>query len=489
MIKKTLAFLNRQDGSVRQKTIRASTWVALSSLLIFFLTFVRTIILARLLEPEAFGLAGICMMIVGLVETFSRPGFVAALIHRQDEFEVARDTAFVLLVMRGIILSILIAAFAPAVAWFYDEQLLTGLIATISLYFVINGFSNINTVAYQKAIDFKVLSYLDLLRGAISTVFIIALAYILEDVWALVLGYVITALVGVILSYVMISGRPTFSFDRKIAKELFYYGKYIVGLGIFVFLTQEIDKAVIGKVLGVELLGYYVIAYMLGNLTATHFTKVISKTLFPAYSQLQNDYDKLSRTFSDVFKIVAMFAVPATAGLIVLADDIILVLYGEKWLPATVPVQILAAFGCLRAVSGIAGYLYNGIGKPSIPFYLVAGKFVAIALIIYPMTLWYGLAGAAMAVTIPAVAEFFVGLYMLERILRISVWGRMLDLAKPVALSIVMALILVYAKLQLGDVNALELVMLVIFGASIYVIIGIRDVRWCYRRIMGKPDR
>lgn len=190
-----------------------------------------------------------------------------------------------------------------------------------------------------------------------------------------------------------------------------------------------------------------------------------------------------------MFKIVAMFAVPATAGLIVLADDIILVLYGEKWLPATVPVQILAAFGCLRAVSGIAGYLYNGIGKPSIPFYLVAGKFVAIALIIYPMTLWYGLAGAAMAVTIPAVAEFFVGLYMLERILRISVWGRMLDLAKPVALSIVMALILVYAKLQLGDVNALELVMLVIFGASIYVIIGIRDVRWCYRRIMGKPDR
>lgn len=489
MIRRLFSFLRRNDGSIRQRTVRASIWVALASTVIFTLSFVRSIILARLLSPEDFGLIGICLMVFGVIEIFTAPGFVNALIYRKDDFNQAANTAFVLFVVRGFLLTILVIAIAPAVGWFYEQERLTALIAFLSISFFIGGFSNIYIVAYQKEINFKRIAIIDQIKVLLTFIITIALAYKFRDVWALVIGHVAGIVIGVLLTYLLIPYRPKFIFNKKIAKDLFRYGKFVAGLNVFVFLTTEIDNAVLGKVLGMDELGFYVIAYMLANLPATHFSKILSKTLFPAYSKLQDDLNALKQAYTSVFRAVSLFTIPAAFGLAVLADELIVVMYGEKWASAAMPLQILAVFGCLRALSSISGYLYHGIGKPNIPFYLVSGKFFIIAIIIYPLIMRYGIEGAAIAVTAPSLVEFFIGLVLLRKIMKINIFGIMKDMTKAIIASAAMTLILIYLRSFLGSIGVVELVLLILAGVFFYGLMCSKDIIWFYRQITGRKVR
>lgn len=477
LLKRLSRFLGRSDGSLQHKAIRSGVWVTLSSVLGAGLSFLRSIIMARLLTPEIFGLMAICSMVIRGIEIFTETGFGAALIHRQQRFEDARDTAFTLWVLRGAGLAVIAFLVAPWIAAFYNEDILKSIVAVIGLSFVLTGFSNINTIALQKELDFKRLTYLEQIGGVLSTIIGLGLAYWMRDVWALVYAQLVSSVISVVLSYVMVPGRPRFRFDPVIARELFSYGKFMTGLAVVVFLTNQLDSAMIGKLLGMEALGFYTVAHTLANIPSTNLSKVIAKVLFPMFSKLQSDLPQLRMEYVRGVRLVVAVVVPISVAIVVLAHDIVTALYGAKWAAAAVPLQILAIFGCFQALWMLNGYLYNAIGKPYIDFYMNASRLVLVLGMLYPLTVSYGLAGASLAVAMPMAVQFVVGVYLSRRVIGVPVVATVRPVGVALAQGAVLAVVLVAAKSVVVSDSVPGLVLLILLGTSVCLIFNLRAIQ------------
>ncbi|MBM4340834.1 MAG: lipopolysaccharide biosynthesis protein [Deltaproteobacteria bacterium] len=469
-------FLGGEDGSLQKKTIRSVSWVGITGILTNILLFIKGIILARLLTPEIFGLMSICLVVIRAFDIFTETGFYTALIQRQKSYDEAKDTAFTLMIIRGIILAIITFLVSPLVADYYRKDILYTGLKVIALSFIFSGFSNVNTVTMQKDLNFKRLSYLEQIMGIVNFVIVISLAYYFRNVWALVIGHVVASFVGTVLSFVIVPGKLRLRLNGEIAKELVQYGKYITGLSVVVFVTIEINSVIIGKMMGMDALGYYVLAFTLANLPATHISKIISRVLFPAYSKLQDNLVGLQEAFLRTLKLVSYITIPATSGLAVLAPEIVRFVYGDKWTPAVDSLIILSLFGCIRSLGSIQGYLYNAVGKPNISFYLNTAKLILILMISFPLIRRYELIGASLAITIPIAIQYMVELYILGKVIEIKLVRIFNVLFVTSLYSGIMCLVIVLVKKSFPLVNVIGLVFLVIFGVFVYFLLIRRQI-------------
>lgn len=477
VLRKLVAFMGRTDGSLQHKAIRSGMWVALSSVGIALLTFGRGIVLAWLLAPEVFGLMAVALMATRLIEIFTETGFGAALIHRQQGFEDARDTAFTMMLLRGVGLAILSVAVAPLVAAFYGEPVLTSIVAAAGLSFLFGGCINMNTVALQKELDARRLTYLELTGNFLKVATAVGLAWWLRSVWALVYAQIAGSAIQSALSFLMVPGRPRLRFDRAIAKELYQYGRFITGLAIVVFFTRELDNAVVGKLLGMEMLGYYVVAYALATIPSDYLSRFIARVFFPMFSKLQGDPAALRTEYVRGIRLITAVLVPVSVAMLVLAPEIVQALYGSRWAQAAAPLRVLAAFGCFRALWLINGYLYNAIGRPQIDFYMNLARLVVMAGLLFPLTMRYGLAGASAAVAAPMAAQFAIGVYLSRRFIGAPVSITLRPLAVAAVQSAVIAAVLVAAKSLVAADPRIALVSLLALAGGIGLALNVRDIR------------
>lgn len=485
-VKKLIDFLRDRDDGIKRRTLRAGIWVGISNIFLNILSLLRSVVLARLLTPEIFGLWAVCTTLVRAIKVFTETGFTAALIQRQDRAEEARDTAFTLLILRGTLITLITIAAAPFFASFYEQPILQPLVSVLAIAFLITGFHNINTVFYEKELKFRRLVYLEQVATVSGFIFVVIVAYIYRNAWALVAAHLFTVTVTVLLSYLMIPAKPRFAIDKKIALELFHYGKFVSGAAMVIFITFEIDNLIIGKIIGMEGLGLYSVAFMLANLPATHLAKVVSGVMLPAYSKLQSDYAALRVAYLRTLEFIAALAIPASVGLGVLAPQILGVIFGERWLPAVDALRVLAVFGCLRAISALNGYLYNAIGKPKTTFYITLSKLFVIALFIFPLTTRYGIVGAAIAVTVPSILTFIADFVLLRRIIGLDLRSVIKPLLRTLSFSAVMAAVLLLMQPYFGGLNLASLMVSIIVGFLVYILIAGRNLIQIYTWIRAK---
>ena len=475
MFQKPLRFLRRTDGSISTRAFRSGIWVGLAGVAGFGIAFVRGIILARLLSPDIFGLMAICLIVTRFLDIFTETGFGAALVQRQGQFEAARDTAFTLSIVRAIALAVGMYLIAPAVAEFYSEPVLVPAIRLAGLTFLCRGVYNLNTVALQKDLNFQRLSYLDLATMLADLVVSVALAYWLRSVWALVLAQLFTAATGSLLSYVFVRARLRLRFDRAIAQELFRYGRYITGSAVLLFITRELDSALIGRRLGMEALGFYTIAFSLANLPSTFLAKVLAKVYFPLFSHLQNDIPRLRGEYVRGVQLITLIAVPASVATVAIAPEILSALYGTKWMSAATPLRILAVFGCCRALAMLNGYLYNAIGKPEIGFWIGVGRLLAVVALLPPLTQMYGLVGASVAVTVPMVLQYALGLVLARRLILASLSEMLRPVWPAAAKGALVGALLMSAKAIVS--NDIGLWLLLLVAGGVIATLSHRNVR------------
>ena len=470
-------FMWSAEGSLRQKAIRSGIWVSLSTFGTGSLSFVRAIILARLLTPDHFGLMAACMVVIRAITVFTETGLGTALIQRRGSVEEAIPTIYTIAALRGVVLALVVLAISPFAAEFYEVPELTALLQVLAISMLLGGLGNVNAIAAQKELNYRPLFYLQQAVILVDFVVTVLLALWWRDVWALVIGQVVKAIVSVPLSFIFLQGRPQFGWNPRIAKELLSYGKYITGLTIVIYITTEIDNVVIGKVLGMELLGVYVLAYMLANLPATHIAKVIAGVMFAAYSKLQHDRSALHDAYLRTTQLVSTVAVPSAVGMAVLADEMIAVVYGPKWNVAAQVLPVLCLFGALRAVSSINGYVFNAIGRPSIPFYMNLTKLALIALVIVPATREYGLLGAALAVTAPSAVMFLVAYLVFSRVLELPLRRMIAAILPAIGASMAMGVALLFAKrwFEFGTITGLALG--ITCGAGLYSVLNWPRIR------------
>ena len=483
-LKKIARFAFAEGGSVKSRVLRSGMWAGLSEAGTSVLGIVRSVVLARLLTPDIFGVMSLAMIVVRAIETYTRPGVAQALIASKQDFEKACNTAFTMLVVRGFLQAVLLAAVAPWIGDFYESKELPLMLQVLGGVFILGGFRNINTIARQRELEFRSLTYLTQAANIAGTIATIAIAWWLRSVWALVAGQLIGAFLRSVLSYVFVPGRPRFEFDREVARDLAHYGKFITGSSILLYTATEIDSAVIGKVLGHAELGYYAVAFAIVTMATTQLAKVAAGIMMPAYSKLQSDTPALRNAYLRTLGLVMFAVLPASLGLVLVAEPLVRVVYGEKWLLAAVPLQLLAMFGLFRSMAAFTGYLFEGIGQPKVAFTMAGVRLAVLLPLIVPAAMYYGLPGVAITVTAGMAAQWIVGLCYLHARLDIGFGKILRTMWQPVWTSACMGLA-VWGMMYVVDANhvggllaTMGVAAIVYLIPNLKMLLALKNGRW-----------
>jgi O-antigen/teichoic acid export membrane protein len=455
--------------SLAKKAVHGMAWVALSTIIVRTLRFGTQIVLARLLDPSDFGLLAIGLLAINSMGLFRELGFGAALIYKKEDSNyTAANTAFLLLPVVASALFALAYMSAPYIASFFNNATVEPIIRILSLTFVISSFGTVPSMLLEKELEFKKKVLPETVPIAGYACVAIGLALLGYGVWSMVYGQIVSAVLMAVLIWMVSNWRPTFSFDRAVARELFAYGKHILGASVVAFIITNIDNAIIGKMLGMSALGFYAIAYTISNLPATQITHLVSRVAFPTYSKLQDDRDALKHAYLKTLKYVSMLSIPAAFGIFMIAPDFVSVVLGEKWMPAVVPIQILSIFGLSSSIVANNGSLRNSLGRPDIAVKLTLLRIAIFIIIFYPLTAHKGIAGMCLAVLISAVIPH-TGSFVINQLLFDI---KLVDVIKSIYLFFLNSVLMVFVMYitQILTTSSFKtLVLLIIIGLITYI--------------------
>jgi len=405
---------------LRGKVVRGGAWLGAQYGLRLSLNFFRVIIVARVVTPEDIGLIGMAALAITFVRVFTETGLQQAVIHQRDVSRDVLDTAWSVLLIRNLVIALGLALGAGVVAGFFSEPRAESIVRAVSVVLLIEGFTNIAVVLFQKRLDFRRQAlYLgggDVVEFAAT----VGLAIALRNVWALALGWIAGATARMVFSYVAEPRRARFHIDRAILSSLLGFGKWLTVSSILVYILLNGDNIVVGRFIGTAALGFYQIAYTVSNLPATAISHVISTVMFPTYATLQNNMKRLGRIYLRSLRMTAFLSVPLAALIAGLADVFVPVLLGQKWEPAVPVIQVLAVFGLMRSFGATTGAVFLAIGRPQIRTAIQIVQVVIFASVLYPMTKAWGLVGVGAAAATYACLTNAYGVWRVARECRLA---------------------------------------------------------------------
>jgi O-antigen/teichoic acid export membrane protein len=354
--------------NLRHRTITGLTWSGAAQFGRQIIQFVVSVILARLLTPNDFGLVSMIIVFTGFAELFSDVGFGAAIIQRAELDLRHLNSVFWTNVMIGILLTVITAFVAPFLSSFYNEPLLKNLAICISINFFINSLCIVQTALLQKQIDFRKLGYLEMLATIASGIVSVFMALSGFGVWSLIAQSITYALFSALMLWTFSAWRPEISFDWQALKGLLRFSTHLFGFNIFNYWVRNMDNLLIGKVIGSSALGIYSRAYSLMLLPVSQISTVMGRVMFPALSIIQKDIELTKRVYLNSTRIIALIAFPFMTALFITAEPLILLIYGGKWKEITPIFQILCITGMGQTVGTTIGWIYTSQGRTDLMF-------------------------------------------------------------------------------------------------------------------------
>lgn len=429
---------------------------------------IRTVVLARLLLPEDFGLLGIALLTIGIVETCSSTGFKSALIQKKESIVEYLDSAWTASAVRGIFLSVLLCMTAPFVAEFFQTPEAIPVIRVIAATVLMSGFRNIGMVYFERDLEFHKQFIYEIAANLINLIVSIILAFHLRSVWALVWGGLSADIFRLFFSYFIHPYVPKLRIELKKVIDLFRFGKWVFLSGMLVFLITQGDDLFVAKFLGISALAYYQMAFMVSNLPTTEISHVISNVTFPAYSKMQNDVKRLRAAYLRVLQLTALVSLPLTGLIFSLSQELTSTVLGSKWMPIVPLIRILSLAGLLRAIAATTGPVLQGVGAPKLDTVWQVVRLFILAVAIYPMTLRWGLSGISMAVLLSIFITTVGFCWMVIRVIGCRGYDFFKSLIVPLVSTLAMILLIGWIKSQIAFPNPWQLAFLSICGILTY---------------------
>ena len=354
--------------SLKSKVKNGLKWTFIDQILSQIIFLIFSIFLARILTPSMFGIVGMITIFSNFAVLFIDLGFSAALIQKKEVTSAHYSSVFWLNIVIGIFMYFIFYISAPSISKFYNQPELIQLIRVICLTFIITSFSSVQTNILIKELQFKkkvVINWIAMLVGYIVA---FILAYNGFGVWALVMMTLTTAILNSILYWIVSKWIPLFIFEWKKIKELSHYGLNFFGDTSVNYCSRNFDNFIIAKVLGSNDLGIYTRAYSLMLVPLRNVTTIVTKVMFPAFSQKQDDIQLLKKYYLSIIQYIALITFPLMIGLALVSREFVLLFFGSKW-SAMIPIlSILSGLGAIQSIVSLNGLIYNSLGKVNIAF-------------------------------------------------------------------------------------------------------------------------
>lgn len=296
--------------------------------------FLVTIVLARLLVPEDFGLIAMVMIFYEISHTFVESGFTEALVRKQELTEEDKSTTFVFNFFVGLFLYGVLFFSAPFIAGFFNEPVLTLVVRLLGLNLIIESFAIIHGAVLLHEINFKALAQTRLAGIVISSLVAIGMAFHGYGVWSIVVKYNVASIVTTMVLMFMTKWKLSIRFSRDSFQQLFGFGSKIFFRALIDKFYRHIYNFIIGKYFTASMLGFYSQANQLKNTVILILFQTVHNVTYPVLSKLQDDYIRLKDSYRKLLKMNSFVIFPVLIVLIVLGKPIIVTLIGTKWLEA-----------------------------------------------------------------------------------------------------------------------------------------------------------
>ncbi len=368
-----------------------------------------SIYLARALKPSDFGLFGMALLYQEFLAIMFSMGFGTGLIVKKELSEDDLSTAFWLSCTVRFIIFLVVFITAPLAANFWKEPRVEPVIRVISLTLLFQIIGVIPGTIATKNLQFK---KLNIIRGISilleSTAVIILVAFFRLTYWALVIGMMLNALFYNAVLWIS-SGcwLPRFNFHEGSFRYLFRFGFYTWLFGITNYLKQNVDYFLVGRLLGSYQLGLYEFAYRLPHLVLDRVSRPVGAVLFPTFSKIQDDNEKLFNNYVNAVKYVCLICYPILFILAATSDIIVPLFWGNQWLPVVIPLKILCFCAALRLLVQPIGYIFYCKNRPDMPAKASLVELLFVFFLIYFLSR-FGLIGIALAMLISLLPSFVV---------------------------------------------------------------------------------
>lgn len=466
--------------SLSQKVSKGVVWVTAADICAKVLHLTSAIILARLLVPQDFGLMATAMAIISFSQGTTLTGFDSALIQRQDRPEDFLNAAWTIELIRCLILFLILFLAAPLFSIFFDEFRITGVLRVIALSFIFQGLRNIGVIYFRKNLDFSKQFIFETAPLLVNIITVVPLAFFFKNVWALVWANLASSIASCLISYLLHPYRPRLDFEIYKVKELFNFGKWILGASIIVILREQGITMFIGKALGMSILGFYNRAGIFSATLFQQLNEIVWKVGYPTYSQLQSDHAKLKQVFLNTLQTLTFVGIPMAGGLFVLSRDFTILFLTEKWLSIVPLLQIFSLQALITFINTPASILFQASGRPFINAKISVFGLIILAIMVYPLSMRWGVIGT--------LYSLFLSILLVSP----AVWLKAIKIAgcnyfefsKPVLISlantiIMMGVIYLMRKYLFIQVGFFQFFSLIIVGIAVYC-----SVAYFFRRFL-----
>jgi PST family polysaccharide transporter len=428
-------------SDLKGRSVRGGAVTMTSQAIKFLLQTGSTVVLARLLTPNDYGLIAMVTAITGFVAIFKDMGLSLVTIQKADINQSQISALFWINVAVSFVLALFLAALAPMIAWFYGEPRLTWITISLAGTFLFSGLTVQHQALLARQMLFTVIAVIEIVSIGISIITAIVLAWYGAGYWALVGLSVASALSSMILVWVFCGWRPGLPVREAGILSMVKFGGQITGFDIVNYFARNLDNILLGRFWGANVLGLYSRAYNMMMLPISQIRGPLNSVALPALSHIQDDPIRFKTYYIKLITLIAFITMPLMTFLFICADQVIYLLLGSQWLGASGIFKILCINAFVQPTMSTAGLVLISLGQSK--RYLIIGTINSIIIVIsFILGLPWGAIGVATAYTIATYVILVPTLWYCYRQSPISSTDFFSAISRPVTAGIIMGFVI-----------------------------------------------
>lgn len=457
---------------LKQQALSGVFWTSLQQFGVQGISFVVSIVLARLLLPEEFGLIAMIGIFMGVGGILMSGGLGQSLIRTKDPDQEDYSTVFFFNLAGSIIVYGIVYFAAPLIAVFFEREILVEITRLYCLIFIFNAFSAIQMTRLTKKMDFKTQLFVKIPSLIISSAVGIYMAFTGYGVWSLVWMGLVQSFAQSIQLWFWSKWQPSWVFNMEKFWYHFNFGVKLTLAGILDVIFTNAYTIIIGKFFTATQLGYYSRADSLKQFPVNNIGAVLGKVTYPLFASIKDDTVRLKRVYAKIMKMVIYLVAPTLIFMAVLAEPLFRFILTEKWLPAVPYFQILCANGILWPIHSYNLSILNVMGRSDLFLKLEILKKVLIVVVI-GVSLNFGIFGLLYGSVILSILALLINTHYSGRFIKYSAWEQTKDLIPYIGLALLCGFIIFFFDSFLQTITDYDLIRLIVgtlIGCTCYLL-------------------
>ena len=433
------------EQSLKNKTVKGVAWSAVDNIAGHSVTFIVSLVLARILSPDDYGLIGIIAIFTAVCQTLINAGFTTALIRKKDATDDDYNTVFIVNLAMSLILYTIIFICAPFIADFFRRDELVDLTRVSSLSMIIGALALVQQTRLTKRIDFKSQTKITITASVFSGIVGIVMALLGFGVWALVAQTLTSQMIRTSLLWVVNKWIPSLRFSSKSFHELFGFGWKMMVSAIIDTVWKELYQVVVGRFYSPATLGQYTRAKSFSQLLSSNLTAVIQRVTYPVLSNIQDEKKRMVRAYRKMIKMTMFITAVSTFFLGAISEPLLYCLIGPKWHEATVYLPLICISASTYPLHAINLNMLQVQGRSDLFLGLeIIKKIIALG----PLMIgaFVGILPMLCTNIITSIIAYFINSHYSGKLLGYSSWMQIRDIAPLYGIAILLALSVYFLK-------------------------------------------